>query len=544
MQQTQSPTISLSIPSGALQEDTTISYKSIALPEGKGEVIPTQAAYDFQPHGIQFNKPATLKICYDPNQLVKDNIQEKTLQISYYDSESKEYISMGGEVNFTTHCVESSIYHFSNYILTAQVLASINAAPIFIGGASFFPATPIVGLPATIRTQITDFNTGTIANAAVFYRVAGSGSSFTSIPLNVSANDTTTGQFYSAVIPETAFTSVAGIEYYIQVFDTLGQSKRLPTVAPATITRTADVPDPVTPIRFSATVTNMTAGFARDLTVQVKGQSSATFFPVITTNYSISGNKGETSIPSLTSIRYRAITIGSTSFNATYGNLTTSMPITILPGSLNRIELLYNDVAQNNSFSINHNTTHQFDVAGYDVYGNFIYVLPTFSSTPNIGSFSAVPANQGQFTALNVNNNVTGQFDLNLGIYNRSYSVTLIPDNYGVYLTIRNNYPDVADEFSHYGIAYSYVVNNITTLFPNISPINGLVGTRVLGNGGTSNTIFLGAFPNGSTINIQTNLFYAILSREEAYNLNGNCSSFNGVINSSSISFISECFPQ
>jgi hypothetical protein len=61
----QAARMSLTVPQGALEEETTITYEKIDVPEGKDSIVPLQAAYKFGPEGLQFNKPASMTVCYD-----------------------------------------------------------------------------------------------------------------------------------------------------------------------------------------------------------------------------------------------------------------------------------------------------------------------------------------------------------------------------------------------------------------------------------------------------------------------------------------------
>ncbi len=415
------PTMSLSVPQGALEETTTITYQSIAVPEAKEGIVPVQAAYQFGPENLQFNKPATLTICYDANQLKSNGLQEKTVQIQYWNQETGEFVSMGGEVDAAKHCVSAPIYHFSAYILTAQLLAIGNNPPA-IGGASFFPATPIAGLPVTVRSSITDWDAGSaIANARLYYRTTGSGGAFKSLAMLPDTNDGS-GQFYTAKIPS-ADVVAAGLEYYIQAFDSLNAGALRPVGAPAAFNTIAgDARDGTTPIRFQTTVTQMTAGFSRDLTVQVKGTSAATFFPVPADTLTFAGGKGTTSRPTWLSARYTAQVIGSSFLQATYGNLNLSQALAVYPGMLNRIVVLHNDAELPNPFEVNGASVSQLDAAGYDAYNNFMFVQPVFGVTAAIGTFGDA-ANYGKFTAVNTYPDKTGTITATVGAYSISYNV-------------------------------------------------------------------------------------------------------------------------
>lgn len=223
------------------------------------------------------------------------------------------------------HCVTTSIYHFSNYILTAQNLVLTNNPPT-IGGATFFP-----------------------------------------------------GQFYQAKIPASDI-FVAGLEYYIEVYDSLNARVTRPTTAPTSLdTISDDVRDSLTPIRFQNTITRMTAGFSRDLTIQVKGNSSATYYPVPAETMTFAGGKGGTSRPNWLSARYTA--------------------------------------------QVNAGTTTALDKAGYDAFNNFIFVHPIFTSEPIIGAFGDPFSEFGKFTASYPPTDKTGIISVSLGGFTSTYNI-------------------------------------------------------------------------------------------------------------------------
>lgn len=419
------PSMSLSVPQGALEEDTTITYTETGVPEARDSVVPIQAAYSFGPEGLQFNKPATLKICYDPNAAQAQGLQEKTMQIQYRNPDTGEFISMGGEVDLANHCVSASIYHFSSYILTAQVLAAGNNAPT-IGGAQLFPSTPIAGLPLTVRSTITDWDGGSaVATVRFFYRTTGSAGAFKSVAMVPDSNDGT-GQFYTAKVPGSDITA-AGLQYYIEAFDSLNAGRTNPAGAPASyITTAGDNPDATAPIRFQVPITRMSAGFARDLTLQVKGASAATYFPVPADTLTVTGNKGTASRPTWLSARFMTTKIGTADLQATYGTLSLSVPITVYPGVMNRMVLFKNDVALEAppaiAFEANGGSVTQLDAAGYDAYDNFMFVQPVFTASVDIGSFGDA-ANYGKFNAANVFPDKSGTITATLGGSSITYNV-------------------------------------------------------------------------------------------------------------------------
>ncbi len=420
----QAVTMSLTVPQGALEEDTTITYTPIDVPEGKDSVVPLQAAFSFGPENLQFNKPATMKLCYDVMDLQERGLTEKTIQVQYYNPETGEFVSMGGDVDFSNHCVSAEIYHFSTYVLTAQILSLSNNPPT-IGGASFFPGRPLAGLPLTVRSVVNDWDGGSaIASVRFFYRNTGSGSVFKSVAMKPDANDGT-GQYYKVRLPGSEVTA-AGLEYYVEAYDSLNSHDSQPTGAPGSYnTIAADLPAATNPIRFQTTVTQMSAGFSRDLTVQVKGQSAATYYPVPADTLTFGGNQGDVSRPTWLSARYTARIAGTSNLQATYGSLNHSSPVTIYPGLLERLVVLYNDTQLPTPFVVNSGSTTQLDVAGYDAYQNFMFVQPNFTASGGIGTFGD-SVNYGKFTAAMVSTDQDGTITATLGGFSVTYYLRVL----------------------------------------------------------------------------------------------------------------------
>lgn len=413
----QDPKMTLTVPQGAVSEPTNIVHVRTSVPAPKGSVVPTQAAYTFGPERLQFNKPATLEICYDSQDLLAKQLEERTMQIHYVTPQG-QYVSMGGEVDLARHCVRASIYHFSTYVLTAQLL-ELGDNPPTIGGATFFPSTPIVDLPLLVRSNITDWDAGSaVASVRLFYRVAGSGNLYTPLTMTPETNDGTNGRFYKARIPPEDVT-IAGVEYYMEAFDTLNRS----SVSTAS-TIGAVVRDPGSAIRFDTTVTQMSAGFSRDLTVQVRGTATG-WLPVPAESMSFDGGKGVTSQPTWLNVRYTPQIIGTTALLASYGNLPHSQTVNVYPGLLTNLKILYNDVELPNPFLVNGPSVTQLDAAGYDAYGNFMFVLPTLTTTGGIGTFGS-GANYGKLTTPYVFPGASGTIVATLGGFQAIYNVDVV----------------------------------------------------------------------------------------------------------------------
>ena len=412
--------VNLTIPAGALDEDTNITYNSTELPAAKNGIVPFQAAYSFGPEGTQFNTPANLEICYNPQELASKNLSEKTVQIQYYNPDTKEFVSMGGEVDTRRHCVTSPIYHFSTYLLAAQAALPGNNPPT-VGGASFFPGRPIEGLPVTVRSNITDFdaNSNSIAGANIYYRRAGSASAYTKMALNPDFLDAT-GQFYMAVIPGADVFS-NGIQYYLEATDSLGATR---TTTPTTIAGQAA--RTTAAIRLNTTITRMTAGFSRDLTLQVRGLGVGTWFPVPPTTTSfVNGTRIRAT---LTSTRFTAQGGTSGTIQGTYGSLSTSQTFVIQPGPLQAVQIFYSNVdVTNTTLDFISQQTYTFDVRGNDQFGNFVSVFPTFAVTNAIGTIAGSGPTIGQFVASLTGTTLTGTLQAAVGNQSASVNIRVFP---------------------------------------------------------------------------------------------------------------------
>lgn len=109
--------LTLSVPGGALPESGEISAAQVAVPTDAGEVRPL-AAYQFGPHGTQFQVPALLTLCYSDSDLQSRGLNEDAMAI-YYNSPSG-LVNLGGAVNKETHCVATEVHHFSTFLVAEQ----------------------------------------------------------------------------------------------------------------------------------------------------------------------------------------------------------------------------------------------------------------------------------------------------------------------------------------------------------------------------------------------------------------------------------------
>jgi hypothetical protein len=175
----------LTIPAGALDQNTTVSITTAAKMNAQENIVPIQATYNFSPEGLQFNTPATLDICYNASEITNSGLSENSVQIYYLDPNTGEYANVGGTVNTATHCVSAQVEHFSTYLPAAQALTTVTNPLPTIGAPTFLPSTPLAGLPLRVRSVITNFanpsvdpvtgaQTASLAAVNLYYRITGS----------------------------------------------------------------------------------------------------------------------------------------------------------------------------------------------------------------------------------------------------------------------------------------------------------------------------------------------------------------------------------
>lgn len=372
------PEVQLSVPANALETDTSITISRMALPPAQEGIIPFQASYSFGPEDLQFLVPATMDICYDPSQLAAQNLNEDSVQIYYHNPQTGELTSVGGDVDTSAHCVSAPVHHFSTYLAAAIALSPGNNPPV-IGGATFLPSTPLIGIPLRVSSTITDFDgggTGALSAVFLYYRFGGSGA-FTKVAMQ-SDPLSTNGQFYSYTIPGNQV--VAGnLQYYIQAKDNFNATRNRPTTAPATpssiaITATLDI---ATPLRITPTTSpfQMAAGFNRVFTTQAR-RSNGTYYNITPESYSVAGGIGPASLTTPSTLQFQAQTSGTGSLSFSAGIYSTNKTISVSPGQIQSISILDNmGVAITSPVNIKAGTTYSFDVVGSDAYGNTVPVL-------------------------------------------------------------------------------------------------------------------------------------------------------------------------
>ncbi len=394
--------MTLSVPAGALDESVEISAQQITAPADAAGVHPL-SAYKFGQHGLQFHRPALLKMCYSASEVQSRGLNEDSMAIYYNDTSG--YISYGGTVDKTKHCVTTEIHHFSTYFVAAQQLLTVNTAPV-IGGVSTLPSTPMAGIGLKLRSVITDFNAagrGQVATVWLHYCVGlptttcGGAATFQKVAMQPDTTSTVTTNRFTYTIPANQVTT-AGITYFIEAIDNL-RAARITATSTRTITATA------TGLTISPATLDIAAGFSRQFTVQAvpdSGPPRDIDFAQVSVGNGI-GNAGlnnqgvlvfdatTSGDPLTTGFRTGAVT-------ATLGSLSASAAVNVWPGRLTAIQLLDSTgVVLGTNIALAPGAVFDFDARGLDAFGNHSLVYPAWIVTnPLLG---AIANNDGIFTA-------------------------------------------------------------------------------------------------------------------------------------------------
>jgi len=206
------------------------------------------------------------------------------------------------------------------------------------------------------------------------------------VPLTPDYLDTTATR-YSYKIPANRVTT-AGIEYYLMATDNLGLN-RIRNTATLNIARTA------TGISFlSNAVTNLAAGFSRAYTVRaiddIGAQHAIDVDAFVVNNGIGTATKTAASVVQFTATTANPENMRVGSLTVTAGSFSvTSQSIQVHAGMLDHISFLSpTGVLLGNSINVNTGATYDFDMLGYDAFGNTTNVLPLFVLVPVTGGGS------------------------------------------------------------------------------------------------------------------------------------------------------------
>lgn len=118
---------SLTIPPGALTQTKTIIITSNATATGTvpAEYTSTAATLAFEPHGLMFLSPATLKVKYAQGDMPEGGIEEK-MQKQFYITDNSKVVAMTSAVNTTLNEITAQVPHFSFSATLTSSIKKVN----------------------------------------------------------------------------------------------------------------------------------------------------------------------------------------------------------------------------------------------------------------------------------------------------------------------------------------------------------------------------------------------------------------------------------
>lgn len=391
----------LKIPAQAIAADTKITAEitDIQLPEGGPKAV--GKGIKLSPEGLQFLTPAELEICYPGTDLA--SLNEKRVLV-YYQMDNGEFAAIAGNVDQNTHCVKSHIEHFSSYV-AAAVGFSGPTSPPNINTVNLLPATPVAGIPVRIRTIIDDVNgtppiPGVVVAATIHYSI--NGGTVQVAPLQIDPTDDTVINRYYFEVPGNQVTVGGNIKYFIEAIDNVNQRSTRP-VQPtnplaAPIYTTINITSaamgvrltPASPAAVAAGNLQISAGFSQMFTAQAT-VNGTTWFNIPASGYALSNVSLGTLVQTGPStIRFNATGAQAGQATLNLGALSSAFPINVVPGLLTHIEITdMNQVILTGTANLPTGQPYNFDVIGFDAFGNIATILPGFNTTGGIGSVTA-----------------------------------------------------------------------------------------------------------------------------------------------------------
>lgn len=118
--------LKISIPSGALSANQTVSIQSIA----NHNPLAVGQAYRLQPHGVTFSKPVTIEFAYTDADV--QNTLPEALGIAYQDDKGVWQAQGGAVLNKTAKTVKITTTHFSDWSLfeSFYMISSATVVPV------------------------------------------------------------------------------------------------------------------------------------------------------------------------------------------------------------------------------------------------------------------------------------------------------------------------------------------------------------------------------------------------------------------------------
>jgi len=418
--------VALTVPENSIQQDATITVeKTSEIPAGQSDsLVHAGTAYKFGPEGTSFDpsKPAVLEISYNEQALVAKGLSPQTLQIYYFNTELQQYVAVPSYVDDAAKKVVAIVEHFTVYLPFAKSLVPGNNAP---HAAIMDPVpNPIrANSPIYIRAQAYDWDGGgSIAGVKLSYRkLRPNGSAIPGPWQTVFMNKEVRPNelsIYGFLIPASFLTSAdlaAGndIEFRVEAIDNLG--------AVTTASRSIDVTRryQAGTLSFNPASQTIAAGFERNFVLRGR-DTNGTMYNLIPEIFALANNYGTIKQQFAAGVLFHAKNTGIETLSAGFGAESASSAISVRNGSLERISILNESgLLLDGDVVLSEGVPCNFDVLGYDEYGNRILVVPAWTADAAIGTIN-------QDGVLNTNGaRGTGTVSATLGAKSASHSVTV-----------------------------------------------------------------------------------------------------------------------
>lgn len=382
--------LTLSVPAGAVEQDTTITVERISECPQKFEdgLTPFGQVYRFTPKGTEFNlaSPGILELNYNETLLNAANMDPKTIVLFYYDEENERYVAAETKVDTEKKKITAKIEHFTIYLPMAKALLPGNNPPQ-VTWLALVPGTIRAGAPVYVRATIIDPDAnGAIATARLYYRKRyPTVDAWHILPLKREIRPNTFDT-YTAIIPATymdASSLGAGsdLQVYIEAYDNMG-ALTTTAIRGYSTTRTYNAGS----ITMTPATQTISAGF-ESLFIVRGVDNLGTTFQFIPDSFFVTNSIGTLKNYGTQGVYFKAQKVGSGTLTATAGADSVSSTITVKNGEVASVTVLdTNGLPFTGTLNMRSGDTYDFDTVGYDEYGNTILVNPVWTVDAAIGT--------------------------------------------------------------------------------------------------------------------------------------------------------------
>jgi hypothetical protein len=393
----------LNIPAKSLGADTTITIerKSNISQNFEDGFQSFGQGYSFTPDGTKFalNKPSVMELSYDETALKAKGLNPKTLVLFYHDKKAGRYVATESRVDIANKKIIANVEHFTVYLPLAKAMLATNNAPD-IALQDPVPNPIRAGAPIYLRATIRDNDDdgGVVSPKVYFRKLNPTPDAWQSLPMKGEtrpASGTDAFDTYTATVPATYLTSADlgsgdDFEYYVEVYDNLGMYARSSTRAyDVTLTYNAGS------ITIDPNICTVTAGFYRMFTVSGV-DSLGTTFQLVPDSFSVSNSLGTVKNYGAQGLCFAAQKKGIGALTVGAGADSVLVSIIVKIGEITSLKILdTNGLEFSGLLEVDRNATYDFDVLGYDDFGNATPVNPVWSCD---GALGVIDQN-GHFTA-------------------------------------------------------------------------------------------------------------------------------------------------